>query len=279
MIQENPFVKEIIQLALKEDLGSGDITTDSIIGGEKIGLARVIAKEDFVLAGLPIFKQVFKELYPEIKFEQFCKDRDLVKNEETICVIKGPIHIILKGERTALNFLQRMSGVATTTKKFVDRISCTNTKILDTRKTLPGWRILDKYAVRVGGGHNHRFGLFDGILIKENHIIAAGSIKDAISLARKNAPHMLKIEVEVENLDELNEAIDNKVDVVLLDNMDLEMLKKAVKIAKGKVLIEVSGRIDLDNVQEVAKLGVDFISVGVITHSVKGVDISLELQG
>jgi len=278
MIHQNYFVKELIQLALREDLGSGDITTDSIIDSEKTGSARVIAREDFVLAGLPIFKQVFKELCHEVKFEQFFKDGDFVRNEETVCIIEGPIHIILKGERTALNFLQRMSGVATTTKKFVDRISSTDTRILDTRKTIPGWRILDKYAVRVGGGYNHRFGLFDGVLIKDNHITAAGSIKDAIRLARKNASHMLKIEVEVETLDQLNEAIENNVDVVLLDNMDLEMLKEAVKIAKGRVLIEVSGGVNIDNVEELAKMGVDFISVGAITHSVKGVDISLERQ-
>ena len=278
MIQENPFVKEIIRLALREDIGSGDITTDSIIRERKIGQARLIAKENFVLSGLPIFKQVFQELYTEMKFDQFFEDGDFIRSGEIICIIEGSIQAILKGERTALNFLQRMSGVATTTKKFVERISSTSAKILDTRKTIPGWRILDKYAVRVGGGNNHRFGLFDGILIKDNHISSVGSIGEAIRLVKENAPHTLKIEVEVETLDELKEAIENDVDAVLLDNMDMEILEEAVGIAKGRVLIEVSGGINLDNVQEVAKMGVDFISVGVITHSVKGVDISLEFQ-
>ena len=278
MIQENPFVKEIIRLALREDIGSGDITTDSIIRERKIGHARLIAKEDFVLAGMPIFKQVFQELSSKMKFEQFFEDGDFIKSGEIICIIEGPLHALLKGERTALNFLQRMSGVATTTKKFAERISSTSAEILDTRKTIPGWRILDKYAVRVGGGKNHRFGLFDGILIKDNHISAAGSIGKAIRLAKENAPHTLKIEVEVETLDELKEAIANDVDAVLLDNMDMEILREAVRIAKGRVLIEVSGGINLGNLQEVANMGVDFISVGAITHSVKGVDISLEFQ-
>ncbi len=279
MIEENPFVKEIIQLALKEDIGPGDVTTDSIIRDNNImGCARLMAKEDLILAGLSVFKQVFLELWPDMEFESFFKDGDLVRDKEIICLIKGPVNIILKGERTALNFLQRMSGIATMTKRFVERISSANTRILDTRKTVPGWRILDKYAVRIGGGHNHRFGLFDGVLIKDNHISAAGSVGEAIKLVKVNIPHTLKIEVEVETLDELKEAINSGADAVLLDNMDMNMLRKAVEIAKDRVIIEVSGGITLEDVGEIAKTGVDFISVGAITHSVKGVDISLELQ-
>ncbi len=279
MIEENPFVKEIIQLALKEDIGPGDVTTDSIIRDNNImGCARLMAKEDLILAGLSVFKRVFLELWPDMEFESFFKDGDLVRDKEIICLIKGPVNIILKGERTALNFLQRMSGIATMTKRFVERISSTSTRILDTRKTVPGWRILDKYAVRIGGGHNHRFGLFDGVLIKDNHISAAGSVGEAIKLVKVNIPHTLKIEVEVETLDELKEAIDSGADAVLLDNMDMNMLRKAVEIAKDRVIIEVSGGITLEDVGEIAKTGVDFISVGAITHSVKGVDISLELQ-
>ncbi len=279
MIEENPFVKEIIQLALKEDIGPGDVTTDSIIRDNNImGCARLMAKEDLILAGLSVFKRVFLELWPDMEFESFFKDGDLVRDKEIICLIKGPVNIILKGERTALNFLQRMSGIATMTKRFVERISSANTRILDTRKTVPGWRILDKYAVRIGGGHNHRFGLFDGVLIKDNHISAAGSVGEAIKLVKVNIPHTLKIEVEVETLDELKEAIDSGADAVLLDNMDMNMLRKAVEIAKDRVIIEVSGGITLEDVGEIAKTGVDFISVGAITHSVKGVDISLELQ-
>ncbi len=279
MIEENPFVKEIIQLALKEDIGPGDVTTDSIIRDNNImGCARLMAKEDLILAGLSVFKRVFLELWPDMEFESFFKDGDLVRDKEIICLIKGPVNIILKGERTALNFLQRMSGIATMTKRFVERISSTSTRILDTRKTVPGWRILDKYAVRIGGGHNHRFGLFDGVLIKDNHISAAGSVGEAIKLVKVNIPHTLKIEVEVETLDELKEAINSGADAVLLDNMDMNMLRKAVEIAKDRVIIEVSGGITLEDVGEIAKTGVDFISVGAITHSVKGVDISLELQ-
>lgn len=278
MIEENPFVKEIIQLALKEDIGTGDITTDSIIEKNKIGHARVVAKEELVLAGLPVFKKVFRILSSEMEYDQFFKDGELVRNREIICTVRGPVHVILKGERTALNFLQRMSGIATMTRRFTEHVSFTSVKILDTRKTVPGWRILDKYAVRMGGGCNHRFGLFDGILIKDNHISAAGSVKEAVRLVKKNAPHSLRIEVEVETISELREAIDSGVDAVLLDNMDLDMLRKAVDIAKGRVIIEASGGIDLKNVEEVAKTGVDFISVGAITHSVKGVDISLELE-
>ena len=278
MIENNPIVKEIISLALKEDLGSGDITTDAIIKKQSKAKAKLIAKEEFVLAGLPIFKAVFKQLSNEVLFEDFYKEGDIVRNRDVICYVSGPISAILKAERTALNFLQRMSGIATAVRSFVKKISHTKVKILDTRKTAPGMRLLDKYAVRVGGGFNHRFGLFDGILIKDNHIAAVGSIKKAIQYVKAIAPHTLKIEVEVETLDQLKEAIDSGADIVLLDNMGLDEIKQAVQIAKGKVLIEVSGGIRLDNVEEIAATGVDFISVGEITHSVRGVDISLELQ-
>ncbi len=276
MIEENPLVREIIQLALKEDIGSGDITTEAVIEEDKEVNAKLVAKEDFILAGLPIFKKVFKFLSPQIHFEDFHKDGDLVKKGKIISRIKGSASCILKGERVALNFLQRMSGIATITRKFVERISYTDAKILDTRKTAPGNRILDKYAVKVGGGKNHRLGLYDGILIKDNHIALLGSVRKAIRLVKKNAPHTLKIEVEVENLDQLKEAIDEGADIVLLDNMDIDQIREAVRIGKGKVLIEVSGGVNLENVKEIAETGVDFISVGAITHSVKGVDISLE---
>ena len=277
MIENNPLVKEIISLALKEDLGPGDITTDAIVEKERKAKAKLIAKEDFVLAGLPIFKAVFKQLSEKVFFEEFYKEGDLIRCGHVICYVNGPVSVILKAERTALNFLQRMCGIATAVRRFVKKISHTKAKILDTRKTMPGMRLLDKYAVRIGGGSNHRFGLFDGILIKDNHISAAGSVKKAIERVKAIAPHTLKIEVEVETLEQLKEAIDSGADIVLLDNMDVEEIKKAVKMAKGKVLIEASGGIKLNNVEEIAAAGVDFISVGEITHSVKGVDISLEL--
>ncbi len=277
-IENNPLVKEIISLALKEDLGPGDITTDAVIKEKKRAKAKLIAKEEFILAGLPVFKAVFRQLSKDVVFEDLFKEGDLVRYGQVICYVDGPVSVILKAERTALNFLQRMSGIATAVRNFVKKVSHTKVKILDTRKTAPGMRLLDKYAVRIGGGSNHRLGLFDGILIKDNHISAIGSIKEAIQRAKSYAPHTLKIEVEVENLSQLREAIDSGADIVLLDNMGIEEIKKAVEIAKGKVLIEVSGGIKLSNVEKIAATGVDFISVGEITHSVKGVDISLELQ-
>ncbi len=276
MIEKDPFVRKIIRLALEEDIGDGDRTTDSIIKEEKRAFAKLIAKEDFILAGLPVFKQVFIELSSDVYFEDYHKDGDLIKKGEVICAIKGPAHIILKAERTALNFLQRMSGIATLTKRFVEKAK--GIRIVDTRKTAPCLRIFDKYAVRIGGGFNHRFGLFDGILIKDNHIAVVGSVKRAVELAKKNAPHTLKIEVEVESLDQLKEAIEAGADAVLLDNMTLDQIKEAVRIGKGKVLLEVSGGVSLENIEDIAKTGVDIISVGMITHSVKGVDISLELK-
>lgn len=277
-IENNPLVKEIISLALKEDLGPGDITTDAVIKEKKRAKAKLIAKEEFILAGLPVFKAVFRQLSKDVVFEDLFKEGDLVRYGQVICYVDGPVSVILKAERTALNFLQRMSGIATAVRNFVKKVSHTKVKILDTRKTAPGMRLLDKYAVRIGGGSNHRLGLFDGILIKDNHISAIGSIKEAIQRAKSYAPHTLKIEVEVENLSQLREAVDSGADIVLLDNMGIEEIKKAVEIAKGKVLIEVSGGIKLSNVEKIAATGVDFISVGEITHSVKGVDISLELQ-
>ena len=277
MIEENPLVKDIIRLSLLEDIGPGDITTSLLIKEDFQVQARLIAKEKFLLAGISIFKQVFRELSSSVSFEEFFQDGDLVEKDAIICKINGSISVILKAERTALNFLQRMSGIATMTKRFVDEVSHTKVRILDTRKTAPGMRILDKYAVRVGGGYNHRLGLFDGILIKDNHIAAVGSIKKAIELAKKQAPHTLKIEVEVENIEQLVEAIEAGADIVLLDNMEFEQIREAVRLAKGKVLIEVSGGVRLEDVRRIAELGVDFISIGALTHSVKGVDISLEI--
>lgn len=277
MIEEHPLVKKIIRLSLIEDIGPGDITTSLLVEQDFQVQAKLIAKEQFLLAGISIFKQVFRELSSSVSFEEFFQDGDLVEKDAIICKINGSISVILKAERTALNFLQRMSGIATMTKRFVDEVSHTKVRILDTRKTSPGMRILDKYAVRIGGGYNHRLGLFDGILIKDNHIAAVGSIKKAIELAKKQAPHTLKIEVEVENIEQLVEAIEAGADIVLLDNMEFEQIREAVRLAKGKVLIEVSGGVRLENVRRIAELGVDFISIGALTHSVKGVDISLEI--
>jgi nicotinate-nucleotide pyrophosphorylase (carboxylating) len=277
MIEPNPLLKRIIRLALEEDLGAGDVTTDAVIGPQKKGKASLLAREELVLAGLPIFKQVFREQGPGIEFEEFYQEGDLIPKEDTVCVLTGPLNLILKGERTALNFLQRMSGIATLTRRYVEAAGTTGVRILDTRKTVPGHRLLDKYAVRTGGGFNHRFCLSDGILIKDNHIAAAGSIRAAVDSAKKNAPHMLKIEVEVEDLSGVEEALSAGADIIMLDNMDLEQMRAAVQLVKGKALIEASGGITLDTISEVAKTGVDLISVGALTHSPKAADLSLEI--
>lgn len=277
MIEKDPSVKRIIQSAVVEDLGFGDLTTDAIVSPETCGKATLVAREELLLSGLPVFKMVFLSMSPDIVFEEAYRDGDLVAAGENVCVLEGPLSCILKGERTALNFLQRMSGIATLTRKYVERAGSSKVRILDTRKTVPGLRVLDKYAVRIGGGFNHRFGLFDGILIKDNHIAAAGSIKKAVGLARKNSPHTLKIEIEVEDLAGVKEALETGVDTILLDNMAPEDVRKAVEIVKGRVALEASGGINLDTIEETAQTGVDFVSVGALTHSPRAADFSLEI--
>ena len=277
MIEKDPYVKRIVQSAVEEDLGFGDLTTDAIVGPEARGKATLIGREELVLAGLPVFKMVFLLMSTEIVFEEFYAEGDLVPAGERVCVLKGPLSFILKGERTALNFLQRMSGIATLTRKYVEKAGSSKVRILDTRKTVPGLRVLDKYAVRTGGGFNHRFGLFDGILVKDNHIAAAGSITRAVELARKNSPHTVRVEVEVEDLKGVKEAVETGVDTILLDNMDPGVMGKAVEIVKGRAALEASGGINLDTIEETAKTGVDFVSVGALTHSAKAADFSLEI--
>lgn len=270
-------LRKIVEEALKEDIGFGDITTESIIPEDMISRAVIIAKEEGILAGLLVAEEVFKLLDSKIEFKEFKKDGDEIKKGDVILEIKGKTKIILMGERTALNFLQRLSGIATYTKKCVDIVKPYGVKILDTRKTTPTLRILEKYAVKVGGGENHRFGLYDMVLIKDNHIRAVGGIKEAIEKVRERVSHVYKIEVEVTNLEELKEALESKADIVLLDNMEYDTLKEAVSIAKGKVMIEVSGKISLEDLEKIARLGVDFISMGKLTHSYKSLDLSLEL--
>lgn len=277
MIENNFWMDRIIRFALEEDLWSGDLTTDTIIGPAARGKALLVSREDLVLAGLPVFRRVFEQLSSGIELEHYFEDGRSVPSGEKICTVSGPLSAILKGERTALNFLQRMSGIATLTKTYVGRAGTKKVKIVDTRKTAPGLRILDKYAVRMGGGFNHRLGLFDGILIKDNHIAAAGSITGAVNLARENAPHTIKVEVEVEDLPGVEEAIRAGADVILLDNMSPDKMRKAVRLVGGRVLLEASGNISLDNIEEVAKTGVDLISIGALTHSSRAVDVSLEL--
>lgn len=281
----NPGIRRFLQEALIEDIGSGDITTELIIPEKHQSIAHIIAKSDLVLAGLPFVRELFSLYDSTVKFNSLKHDGTELKSGETIAELGGNTRSILVCERTALNILQRLSGIATLTKRFVDAAKG-KVRILDTRKTTPCMRYLEKYAVRIGGGHNHRMGLYDGILIKDNHIKAAGGIKKAISILKNKGPisppahHLIKIEVEVRNLDEVIEAIEAGADVIMLDNMDEETIKKAVRIIREKspsVLIEASGNVTLENIRDISETGVDFISIGAITHSAQAVDITLKL--
>jgi len=269
-------------MGLEEDIGIGDITTDSIIDKKKIVKAQFMAKEDFVVAGLFIVKLVFQVLDKKIKFVEKVADGDRVKKGQIIAVVTGSAHSIIRGERLALNFLQRISGVATITSKFVEAVKGTNATILDTRKTTPLWRSIEKYGVLAGGGENHRFGLFDAVLIKDNHIKFAGGIEKAIEKVKRSKVFTNQkfkfIEVEAKNLDEVQKAITAGVDRILLDNMDLKTMSQAVKLCKKyKIKTEASGGVNLKTVRSIAKTGVDFISVGAITHSVRAVDINMKI--
>ena len=271
-------VSRLIRCALEEDLGSGDVTTRATVSPNAPGEAILIARESLILAGMTVFKQTFLEIDAKLAFAERYKDGDIVPEGSTVCRIKGRLAAILTGERTALNFLQRMSGIASLTRQYVDKTRGSQAKILDTRKTAPGLRWFDKYAVRTGGGHNHRFGLFDGILIKDNHIAAAGSISKAVSLAKEGSAHTLRVEVEVEDLSGVKEACEAGADIILLDNMTPAAMKEAVQLINGRALVEASGGIDLDTVEEIAGTGVDFISVGALTHSPAAADFSLEIS-
>ena len=272
-----PFdVRNILRLALEEDIGNCDLTTTITIPEEQRSKALVIAKGSFTIAGLPFAKEVFAMLDPEIVFRIFFNDGSRIRKGDIIAEIYGRARTILSGERVSLNIMQRLSGIATITNAFVEKVRGLDVKIVDTRKTTPCLRFMERYAVKTGGGGNHRFGLFDGILIKDNHIEAAGSITSAIKSARK-AHHLLKIEVEVENLKDLREALKAVADVVMLDNMSTDDMKEAVNTARGKAIIEASGNITLNNVRAVAETGVNLISVGAITHSAPAVDISMKI--
>jgi len=269
------FVDNLLLNALNEDVPYGDIYTNPIIKENSTCTVDLIAKDFGVIAGLKIFKRVF-ELLGSVSIEFFMEDGDVINPGDIIAKIEGDTASILTGERTALNFLQRLSGVATLTKQYVNKLEGTNTKLLDTRKTTPNLRLLEKYAVKIGGGTNHRFNLSDGIMLKDNHISAAGSIKNAVTLARGNSSFVRKIEVEVENLEMVNEALEAGADIIMLDNMNISMIKEAVKIINKKAVIEASGNINLSNISDIAKTGVDFISVGAITHSAPILDLSMK---
>jgi len=278
MTLDMTIVDDIIKRALKEDMPMGDITTDSTVGPDEISSARLVAKEDGVIAGLEIFKRVFSFLDPQIYTENYVVDGDRIKAGDIVMRLSGNSRAMLKAERTALNILQRMSGIATATRKFADILEGTSSKIVDTRKTCPGIRYLDKYAVRVGGGTNHRFCLSDGVLIKDNHIKAAGGITEAVKRARKAVPHTIRIEVETESIEQVKEALAAGADIIMLDNMSTEAMKEAVDFINGRALTEASGNITVERALEIARTGVDLISSGSLTHSVKALDISLRFE-
>ncbi len=267
---------ELIKMALKEDITSEDITTNSVMRKYQKGEVELICKQDGVIAGLDVFKRVFTLLDENTEFEMNYNDGDCVKNGDLIGKVTGDIRVLLSGERTALNYLQRMSGIATYTREIADLLKGSKTKLLDTRKTTPCMRIFEKYAVKVGGGCNHRYNLSDGILLKDNHIGAAGGVKEAVKLAKEYAPFVRKIEVEVENLDMLREALEAGADIVMLDNMSVDMMKEAVKMVKGKAETECSGNVTRENIARLTDIGVDYISSGALTHSAPIMDLSLK---
>ena len=262
--------------ALKEDITSEDLTTNSVIREYKKGEVELICKEDGIIAGLDVFKRVFTLLDKDTQVTFYCKDGDLVKKGDKLGIVNGDIRVLLSGERTALNYLQRMSGNATYTNSIVKLLEGSKTKLLDTRKTTPNMRVFEKYAVKVGGGCNHRFNLSDGILLKDNHIAAAGGITNAVKMAKEYAPFVRKIEVEVENLEMLKEALAAGADIIMLDNMSVEDMKTAVEMVAGKAETECSGNVTKENIVRLTEIGVDYISSGALTHSAPILDLSLK---
>ena len=267
---------ELIMQALREDITSEDITTNSVMPHYQAGEVDLICKQDGVIAGLGVFKRVFELLDEKTEVIFYCQDGDNVKKGEKIGLVRGDIRVLLSGERTALNYLQRMSGIATYTREIAKLFEGTKTKLLDTRKTTPNMRIFEKYSVKVGGGYNHRYNLSDGILLKDNHIGAAGGVKEAIMMAKEYAPFVRKIEIEVENLDMLKEALKAGADIIMLDNMSVEDMRKAVELCRGKAETECSGNVTRENVARLVDIGVDYISSGALTHSSPILDLSLK---
>ena len=269
-------VDHLIKEALQEDISSEDVTTNAVMKEAVTGEVQLICKQDGVVAGLDVFRRVFEILDENVKIDFYCKDGEEVKKGELMGVVTGDIRALLSGERVALNYLQRMSGIATYTHSVAKLLEGTKTKLLDTRKTTPNMRIFEKYAVRVGGGYNHRYNLSDGVLLKDNHIGAAGSVTKAVQMAKEYAPFVRKIEVEVENLDMVREAADAGADIIMLDNMSPEDMKEAIRIIDGRAETECSGNVTKENIDRLTSLGVDYISSGALTHSAPVLDISLK---
>lgn len=269
-------VDNLILLALQEDISSEDVTTNAVMREAKLGEVELICKQEGIIAGLDVFQRVFELLDETTKVEFYCKDGDEVKKGQLMGKVIGDIRVLLSGERTALNYLQRMSGIATYTRSVSELLKGTKTKLLDTRKTTPNMRIFEKYAVKVGGGYNHRYNLSDGILLKDNHIGAAGSVTKAVQMAKEYAPFVRKIEIEVENLEMMQEALDAGADIIMLDNMTPDMMKEAVQMARGRAETECSGNITKENIKKITDIGVDYVSSGALTHSAPILDISLK---
>jgi nicotinate-nucleotide pyrophosphorylase (carboxylating) len=271
-------VRNLIQTAIEEDLGRGDVTSEATIPEHVMSQARVISKQDIILAGMEIFASVYSNLDNTIGIKAYHRDGEVISPRASIAELGGHARPLLAGERVALNFLQRLSGIATLTRRYVEAVKGYPVAIVDTRKTTPGWRVLEKYAVRIGGGKNHRHDLGDGVLIKDNHIVASGGIKAAVEMARTRSHHLLKIEVEVETLEQVEEALQAEADVIMLDNMSPAILAEAVKSIAGRAIVEASGGVNLETVVEIARMGVDLISVGRLTHSAPSADIHLEFD-
>jgi len=270
-------IQHLIEIALKEDIGSGDITTENLVGPQFEGKGEIIAKESLVIAGLDVAERVFKYLDPDVIFESGYRDGDTVNEGDILAYVRGTLRALLSGERTALNFLQHLSGISTCVRSYVNELSGKTVRLVDTRKTTPGWRVLEKYAVRVGGAHNHRMGLYDGVLIKDNHIAAFGGIKKAIDHIRSNVSHLFKIEVEVSSLNQVIEALEARADVIMLDNMNILQIKQATALIEGRAIVELSGNVTKEVLKSLVDTGVDIISVGALTHSAKAVDISMRV--
>jgi len=272
------YLTDLITRALAEDRGPGDVTSEATIPADSVSTAVMLAKQGLVLAGLDVARAVFHVLDPAIQFTALAKDGDRIESGTEIAKLSGNTRVLLAGERAALNLIQHLSGIATLTAKYVQRVKGLKAQVLDTRKTTPGLRQLEKYAVRVGGGKNHRFGLFDGVLIKDNHIKAAGSIAKAVAGARQKAHHLLKIEVETKTLDEVREALDAKADIIMLDNMPCDKMREAVTLIDCAALVEASGNVTLETIRAIAETGVDYISSGSLTHSAPAADISMKIK-
>ena len=270
-------IDTIIKQALQEDIGRQDITTFNLVPADQQARGMLVAKAEGIIAGTGVYQAVFRYLDPAVQCQTFITDGQMVQYGDRIAEISGKTTALLGGERVALNLLQRLSGIATRTRKMADKIQNYPARIIDTRKTTPGLRELEKYAVRIGGGRNHRFWLYDGVMIKDNHIVAGGGILNAVRTLRRAAPITVKIEVEVENLEQLNLALEAGADIIMLDNMDTPTMRKAVELVAGRALLEASGGITEDRLEEVARSGVDFISVGALTHSIQSLDISFDL--